>query len=456
MTLHLEDLVAATGGTVVRTRAPTFAGASIDSRTLRAGELFFAIRAQRDGHDFVGAAAEAGAGGVVIERGREACVSGHDLTVCAVDDARRALGEYGHFVRRKLAPRVVGVTGSAGKTTTKELVARALGEATLRTEGNLNNALGVPLTLLRLEPTHRFAVIEMGMSGRGEIAQLAKLAEPEVGVVTLVAPAHLLQLGSEDAIARAKGELFQGLPAAGTAIYPDDDPRLAREAQGHRSVRFGETASAEVRLTRAEPVGGEGSDVTITIGGEEISFRLPLVGRHNARNAAAAAAAAWVMGRTPREIADGLARARPARHRSEVVELAGRHVLADLYNANPASVRAAIDTVVAARGEGRAVAILGDMLELGPDEAALHRAVGAHAAASGVDGLVGVGKLGREIVRGAMDAGMPLENVFSTTEKVAAAVRVAEWTAAGDWILIKGSRGMRMEDVLAALGEELG
>jgi UDP-N-acetylmuramoyl-tripeptide--D-alanyl-D-alanine ligase len=448
MTLRLDDLLHATGGQAVQTREHAFTGASIDSRTLGKGELFFALRASRDGHEFLADAARRGAGGVVIERGRQPPPG---MTAVVVDDTRQALGAYGHFLRQKVGPQVVGVTGSAGKTTTKDLCAAALGEGTLKTCGNLNNDLGVPLTLLRLS-AEKFAVVEMGMSARGEIAHLCELAEPDVGVVTLVAPAHLEQLGSIEEIARAKGELFHGLKPGGVAILPDDDARLLAEAKAcSRRVMFGESERADVRVVSATPHG----EVTLALGGGRIEFRLPLVGRHNARNSAAAAAGAWVLGRSPGDIARGLAQAKPTRNRSEVTQIGSRHVIADLYNANPTSTKAALDALVGLRGQARAFAILGDMLELGPESPKLHREVGAYAFECGVNGLIGVGKLGREIVRGAMDAGMAREFVFMSDEKVAAAVRVAEWTSADDWILIKGSRGMKMEEVLAALREEL-
>jgi UDP-N-acetylmuramoyl-tripeptide--D-alanyl-D-alanine ligase len=448
MTLHLQDLLAATGGEALQTKASEFAGASIDSRSIQKGELFFALKAARDGHEFLPDAIKRGAGGVVIERGRRAPAG---VTAVAVDDTRKALGAYGQFIRRKVNPKIVGVTGSAGKTTTKDLCAAALGAGTLKTEGNLNNDLGVPLTLLRLG-AEKFAVVEMGMSARGEIAYLAELAEPDVGVVTLIAPAHLEKLGSIEEIAKAKGELFHGLKPDGVAILPDDDARLAAEAKDcKRRVTFGETERADARVVTATPQG----DVTLSLGGERIEFKLPLVGRHNARNAAAAAAVAWVLGRPAGEIARGLAQTKPTKNRSEVTQVGGRNVIADLYNANPTSTKAAIDAVVGLKGSARAFAILGDMLELGPESPQLHRDVGAHVVARGVDGLIGVGKLGREFVRGALDAGMAREFVFMSDEKYAAAVRAVEWTQPGDWIVIKGSRGMKMEDVLAALREEL-
>ena len=448
MSLRLDDLLAATGGEAVQTNAREFSGASIDSRTIGKGALFFALRAARDGHEFLGDAAARGAGGVVIERGRQAPAG---VTAVAVDDPRKALGAFGKLIRRKVNPKVVGVTGSAGKTTTKDLCAAALGDGTLKTEGNLNNDLGVPLTLLRLA-SEKFAVVEMGMSARGEIAYLAELAEPDVGLVTLVAPAHLEKLGSIEEIARAKGELFHGLKPDGVAILPDDDERLAHEAKDcKRRVLFGETERADVRVMSATPQG----NVTLSLGSDRIEFKLPLVGRHNARNSAAAAAVAWVLGRKPADIARGLAAAKPTRNRSEVMQVGGRNVIADLYNANPTSTKAAIDTVVGLKGSARAFAILGDMLELGPESAHLHRDVGAHVQARGVDGLICVGTMGREIAAGAIAAGMNRDQVFTDDQKSVAAARAAEWTQPGDWIVIKGSRGMKMEDVLAALREEL-
>jgi len=303
----------------------------------------------------------------------------------------------------------------------------------------------------------------IGVGLMGEVYAVRLLAAG-FGVIGFdVDPARMKRLaqigaraGSLDEIARAKGELFAGLAPGGVAVLPDDDERLAAQAAGAaHKLRFGESERAEVRLAACQPAGAAGSDVVIDLQGARISFRLPLPGRHNARNAAAAAAAAHALGRTPDQIAAGLAAARPAHHRSEIVPIGGRNVLADLYNANPSSERAALDTLVELRGEKRAVAILGDMLELGPDEVRLHCELGEYVAARGVDGLVGVGKLGREIVRGATDAGMPLDRVFITTEKMPAAVRAVEWTGPGDWLLVKGSRSMHMEDVLDALKDEL-
>jgi UDP-N-acetylmuramoyl-tripeptide--D-alanyl-D-alanine ligase len=326
----------------------------------------------------------------------------------------------------------------------------------LATIGNLNNELGVPLTLLRLDGSQPYAVIEMGMSARGEIAYLTTLAEPEVGLVTQIAPAHLEQLGSIAAITRAKGELFHGLATGGTAIYPDNDDGLAEEARAaaHR-VTFGESERADVRLVQWESVGSAGADITLALGGQRHTLRLALVGRHNARNAAAAAAAALVLGRAPADIVAGLAKARPAKDRSEVVEVGGRKVLVDLYNANPTSTRAALDAVASLRGPARSIAVLGDMLELGPTGPELHRAVGAHAQRVGFDAVIGVGELGREIVAGARAAGMSEERAVTLTDKREAAALAAAWAGRGDWIVIKGSRGIRMEQVLEALQEEL-
>ncbi|HEY3355549.1 MAG TPA: UDP-N-acetylmuramoyl-tripeptide--D-alanyl-D-alanine ligase [Polyangia bacterium] len=456
-------MAAAPGGAAIL----AFSGVSIDSRSVRPGELFFAIRGERfDGHDYVAAALAAGAAGVVVERGRDAAqeaARGAGAAALAVADVRRALTDLARARRAALAPTVVGITGSNGKTTTKELTAAILEEAAgpdavLRTGGNLNNDLGVPLTLLRLTPAHRYAVVEMGMSARGEIAALAALAAPQVGVVTNVAPAHLEHLGTLANIAHAKGELFAALGPTGRAVLPDDEPLLEAEADAAAVAaaaryRFGAGAGARARVVALAPAGEAGLDLTLALDGATVSCRLPLVGPHNARNAAAAAAAALALGLGPDLIARGLARGRTAAHRSAVALVGGRRVIDDCYNANPASTRAALETLTSLRRPGEtAVALLGDMLELGPEGPRLHEEVGALAARLGVDHLVVVGALGRAIAAGARAAGLDPARVVEAADAGAAAAAAHGRTRPGDWVLVKGSRGMRLEAALEALG----
>jgi UDP-N-acetylmuramoyl-tripeptide--D-alanyl-D-alanine ligase len=425
--------------------------------------LWFAIVGERfDGHDFAAQAVASGAAGLVVAGGRARSLPPLDVTVVEVADTVRALGDLARAHRLRLPSlRVVGVTGSNGKTTTKEMVAAILateaGDAAVhKTEGNFNNHLGLPLTLLRLGAAHRYAVIEMGMSALGEIAYLASLARPDVGVIVNVGPVHLEGLGTIDNVARAKGELFAALAPAGTAVYPDGDPRIAAQAAGSRAVRqlrFGEAPGVPVRLERADAdVDGTALELRLP-DGAAITTRVSAVGIHNARNAAAAAAAAWALGVPADAIGRGLASARPAKHRSTIVEIGGRRVIDDCYNASPLSTAAALDTLaVLARKHGaRAVAVLGDMLELGADEALLHRNIGERAAHAGVDLLVAVGPRAEHYAEGAFAAGMSGERVVHTEDVRVAAGSALHATQPGDFILVKASRGARLERVVDGL-----
>lgn len=466
--LELEFVVEATGGKVQRAHARRFHGVAIDGRQVGALGLWFAIRGARfDGHEFAAQAAQAGAGGMVVARGRGAGLAGVDeVTVIEVDDPVKALGALARAHRLSLPSlKVAGVTGSNGKTTTKELLASALaahaGEgAVLKTQGNFNNQLGLPLTLLRLEPRHRFAVIEMGMSARGEIAYLAELARPDVGIIVNAGPVHLETLGTVDEVARAKGELFAALPPEGAVVYPDGDPRIAAEVRGSRAarrVRFGERPGVETRIESSRALAA-GTEVALRLSdGARIAARLQAVGAHNARNAAAAAGCAHVLGASPEAIARGLGEARPERHRSQVVDIAGRKVIDDCYNASPLSTAAALETLAALRGasgvlaRARAVALIGDMLELGKDGDMLHRSMGERAAALGIDLVISVGERALAAGEGAVAAGMPRGMVRHAPGTDEAAELIASFTRPGDWILIKGSRGMKLERVIESL-----
>lgn len=466
--IDLDELLAAMDGRLWQRGAERFVSVSVDGRTVSSGGLWFAIRGQRDGHEFAPQAIAQGAVGVVLERAR---AQGRDwppgVSVIEVDDTVRALGRLARARRRGLAAlRVVGVTGSNGKTTTKEMIAAILAaqageESVHKTEGNFNNHLGVPLTLLGLGPEHRYAVIEMGMSARGEIAYLADLAAPDVGVVVNVAPVHLETLGSLEEVARAKGEMLAALAASGTAVYPDDDVRLAMQAEASpavRRVRFGVRPGTAVRLLRAQ-ISAQGTEVTLRLPrGERLDVRVAAVGWHHGRNAAAAVAAAYALGADAEHIAGGLQAAHVARHRSTLAEIGGRHVLDDCYNASPLSTAAALDTLAELRrqGGGRALAVLGDMLELGRETAALHRGVGERAARVGVDRLLTIGGHAGELIEGARRAGAPAEAAMEFTNIESLTKFVLDHSQAGDWILIKASRGMKLERVLEGLQLGLG
>jgi UDP-N-acetylmuramoyl-tripeptide--D-alanyl-D-alanine ligase len=476
----LEFAVRAMGGTWLGPAAPalTFAGAAADSRRVLSNQLFFALPGQHvDGYDFCAAAREAGAAALVVDghRGIPPSLVGTlggaavpEIPVIGVVDPLRALGDLARAVRAAFGGRVVGITGSNGKTTTKELTAAAVGVSgrVLKTEGNYNTEIGVPLTILSATGDETFWILEMAMRGAGQIALLADLAQPHVGVITNVAGAHIELLGSIEAIARAKGELFAHLGAAGIAVLPGGDAAIEAQAAHlpeSRKLRFDAGAAGrgnlpiDVEILETVSAGTAGQIVRYAVRRQPVVAHLPLGGLHNARNGAAALAVAAALGLPAPEAGAALAHAVLPPHRSIPIEVAGRVILDDCYNANPASMRAALATVVAsvrsAGGPGRAFAILGDMLELGPDSPEMHRAIGREAGVH-LSGLVSVGPLGAEIARGAREVGLDPSRVMVTDDPEAAAVRVMSWTEPGDWILVKGSRGMRLERSVDALAEE--
>lgn len=467
VTMTIETAAAATGGELLRAGAAggtRFSGVSIDSRRVEPGQAFVAIAGDRfDGHDFVAEAVSRGAALVVVDRSSKKTLPPR-AAVLRVDRTREALGQLARAWRLEVAPRSVAITGSVGKTTTKELtrvVLARLGQ-THWNRGNLNNDIGLPLTLLAMPESTRFLVAEMGMNAPGEIAYLTGLVEPEIGVVTCVAPVHLEGLGSLEAVADAKGELIRGLPGDGWAVVPGREPLLAPSLAGipeARRVRFGEQAGDEVRILGTRGRGAEGTRVRLSLRGEEIAFDLALVGAHNAKNAAAAAAVGMILGLAPADIADALASLPPEglTHRSSVRPLGQWRVLDDCYNANPLATRAALDTLVELASGGGAVAVLGDMLELGQDAERLHAEVGRHAAALGLDLLITVGELGAAIARGALAAGMPPERVRPVVDAGEAVREVRGGAAPGSWVLVKASRGARLEQVIDLLdGPETG
>jgi UDP-N-acetylmuramoyl-tripeptide--D-alanyl-D-alanine ligase len=458
-----DELAAATGGRWTGGAPTTVEGVSTDTRTLPAGSLFVALRGERfDAHDHLAeAAARGAAAAIVAEAWLAARPAGAapPLPLLAVQDTLAALGAVARHHRRRFAMPMVAVTGSNGKTTTREMIAAILATRgpVLKTEGNLNNEVGVPLTLLGLDATHLSAVIEMGMSHPGEIARLAAIAEPQVGVVTLAAPAHLEGLGTVEAVADAKAELYQGLPAGGVVVASADDPRMLKRAlaSGRRMLTFasGRGRRGDVVVLEVRPPAGDGLRFVLGIGNRELEIHVPaLVGAHNARNAAAAACAAVALGSSDREIVRGLAAVRPVGRRLRVERLpSGVLLVDDCYNANPASMTAALEVLrdLAAAGGGRAVAALGDMLELGAFEAEAHRALGAEAARAGVAVLAAFGPRARLAAEAAREAG--LADTFHTEDPEALAAFVRGRLRPADVLLVKGSRGMKLERLVEAL-----
>jgi UDP-N-acetylmuramoyl-tripeptide--D-alanyl-D-alanine ligase len=457
-----EELAAATGGRWVGAPPAAVEGVSTDTRTLAAGCLFVALRGERfDGHDHLAEAAAKGAAAAVVAEAwavDPARAAGAGVPLLAVPDTLAALGAVARLHRRRFAIPVVAVTGSNGKTTTREMIAAILATRgkVLKTEGNLNNEVGVPLTLLGLDATHTAAVVEMGMNHPGEIARLAAIAEPHVGLVTLAAPAHLEGLGNVEGVADAKAELYQGLPEGGIAIANADDGRMLKRAQasGRRMITFSAAGGrrGDVVVLEVLAQGEDGLRFVLGVGNREVPVHVPaLVGAHNAANAAAAAAAAIALGCTDREIARGLAAVRPVGRRLRLERLSSGVLLVDdCYNANPASMTAALRTLaeLAAAPGARAVAVLGDMLELGAFEAEAHGALGGEVARAGVPLLAAFGPRSRGTAEAARAAG--LEPFW--TEDMEALVAWAKATvAAGDVLLVKGSRGMKLERLVEAL-----
>ena len=436
-------------------------GYSIDSRTIAAGELFFAVRGERfDGHDFVEAALANGAVAAVVSM-RWLEPAGMDLSrLLRVPDydaegVLMALQKLALAVRRSWGKRVVAITGSAGKTTTKDAVAQVLSARfhVLKSQGNLNNGFGLPLQLLRLEAEHEVAVIEMGMNHAGEIAALARIAEPDWAVVSNVAPVHLEYFADGIAgIARAKYELIEALPPDGIAVLNCDDERVARfgVGMGDRAVFYGTGERADVCAVGIAEIGAEGVVFTVTAHGERASVQLHMLGRHNVHNALAAIAVGLRSGMSLAECAAALGELRAGDKRGEVSEWRGATVINDSYNSNPRALDAMVDALLAmpVANEGRHIVVAGEMLELGTEGEALHRACGQRMAARGVDVVVGVRGLAKGLVEGAAQGGA--NALFVATPE-----DVGVWLKAnlrpGDAVLLKASRGVRLERALASL-----
>ena len=438
-----------------RIEAMEIKGVSIDSRKIKEGELFVAIKGDRfDGHDFVPEVMQKGAWGAIVDKSileTQFGKIGGLPNIIPVEDTLRALQEISFLHRKKFSLPMVGITGSNGKTTTKEMTAGILKQQgpVLKNEGNLNNHIGVPLTLMQLTKDHRAAVVEMGMSAPGEIDLLTRLVNPDVGVITNIGPAHLEFLGSLDGVAGAKAELLGNIKADGTAVLNADDPyfeTLKKKWTG-RVLSFGIEQQADVRAAGIRQ-DKEFTDFTLEAEGSKANVRLRAVGRHNIYNALAAAAAALAVGLPLETIKYGLDDFAPVAMRSELKVVKGRTVLADHYNANPGSVKAALETLVTLRPGARSVAVLGDMLELGASSIEEHRAIGRIAARLGVDVLIAVGPQAKQMLEGAREAGMPKERLFAVRSHAGAAARLAKESKNGDAVLIKGSRGMKMEKIL--------
>ncbi|QNI37839.1 UDP-N-acetylmuramoyl-tripeptide--D-alanyl-D-alanine ligase [Edaphobacter albus] len=435
-------------------------GYAIDSRTIGAGELFFAVKGERfDGHDFVASALADGAVAAVVSNGWLVPAEVDETKLLRVaadceDCVLNALQRLAHAVRKDWGGRVIGVTGSAGKTTTKEAVAQVLSARfhVLKSAGNLNNAFGVPLQLLRLEREHEVAVIEMGMNHAGEIAALAKIAEPNWAVVSNVAPVHIEFFPDGLAgIARAKYELVESLPPDGIAILNADDPNVKEfgRGMGNRAIFYGLSQTAQVRAEKIEVAGIEGVRFEAVVHGERAVVRLRLLGRHNVLNALAAIAAGVQSGIPLGECAAAIAELHPADKRGEILSWHGATLINDSYNSNPRALDAMVDALMAMPAE-RHIVIAGEMLELGSESESLHRACGTRMAERGVSKVLGIRGAAAALVGGTVEAGGDA-TFLATPEEAGTWMRSN--LRAGDAVLLKASRGVRLEKALAELGD---
>jgi len=429
------------------------AAVSTDTRSLSKGEVFWALKGEHfDGHDFLEDAVRKGALGVVVEAGRFVAAGKKGVVVIEVDDTLRALGSCACSYRRLYEIPIVAVTGSNGKTTTKEMIASILSlkRQVLKNEGNLNNLIGLPLSLLQLTPQHQAAVFELGMNRTGEIARLTEISGPTVGLITNIGPVHLEHLKSIEAVAECKSELFETMSPEATAIINSDDPRtyaLSRKYLG-KQVTFGFERGAQVSARNVTSLGFRGIAFDLILSEETLPVFLPMVGEHNVMNALAAAAATIALGEDPEMIPRGLKDFTNLKLRQEVVRLGNDITLInDAYNANPVSMMSALHTFAKLKGSSRGIVILGDMLELGAEAEALPLQLGGNVARTGVHFLLLMGEYASAVRQGAIAGGFNPGAIMIGRNHRELGDFLDVFLTKGDWVLVKGSRKMAMEQV---------
>ena len=456
MNLTLEEISSAVGGVLNGPGSQKVTGYSIDSRTLQSGALFFAVKGPRfDGHDFVQQVFQKNAAAAVVEE-RTTTYSGSTIRVKSTVEALQTLATE---VRRRWGKPIIGITGSAGKTTTKEMVAAVLGKkfTVLRSMGNLNNEFGLPLCLLRVERYQNIGVLEMGMSAKGEIRKLAAIAEPNEGVVTNVNPVHLEFFKSVDEIAEAKAELLEGLHDPKVGYLNNDDSRvraMSRKFSG-KIITYGIKSVAAFKVQQIQDLGLDGTAFTVHHDRRDLQFVLPLLGQHNVANALAAIAVGATHDVSWEQIREALAEMKPEKMRGQVVKFReGFAVIDDSYNSNPRALSEMIRFMGKLQGFQRKILVAGEMLELGPEGSEMHRNCGREAAKAGFETIIAVQGQAAEILEGAFEAGMDRSRLKFGRDAVETGDILARTVRKGDVVLIKGSRGVKLEQALNTLRAE--
>jgi UDP-N-acetylmuramoyl-tripeptide--D-alanyl-D-alanine ligase len=455
----VANILEATGGRLLQGDAGRHvARISTDSRRIEPDECFVPLTGETfDGHDFIPAALARGVRACIVQARHKPVTAPGEVSLIEVPDTLCALGDLARYCRRRHTVPVVGITGSNGKTSTKEMLAAILEQSlrVLKNQGNFNNLVGAPLTLLELQPHHQVAIVEMGINVPGEMARLVEIVQPSVGLITNIHPAHLEGLKSPDDILAEKGQLWQSLKPDDLAVVNLDDQRLQRLSRSIAARRV--TYSLADRAAHVRMVGdvrfcNGGAGFRLVIGADTVDITLPVLGMHQAQNALAAAAAAYGLCISPDQIARGLARHQPVRQRMQLHPLGdGTTIVNDTYNANPQSVLAAVRTVAAIGASRPIVVVLGEMRELGGDSAVLHRQVGSEIGRLPLDQLITLGELALEINRGAIEAGLDPARSTHAASHLEIVERLRNNWPRGGWILVKGSRGMTMEKVVEGI-----
>ena len=456
------EILSATGGRLLRGgKSDRFGEVVTDSSKVKRGSVFVALKGERlDGHRFVRDAVRQGASCVVVHRELHRSAYGA-ATVVKVRDTLRALGDLAHYRREVYGPKVLAITGSNGKTTTKEMLAAILEETyvnqkslrgkLLKTEGNFNNLVGLPLTLLRLHKSNRVAVVELGTNHPGEIQRLTEIAAPDMGIITAVAAAHLEGLSSLAGVAREKGALFGGIRPGGMIAVNLDDPWVRRLGERFRGKKITYGESGQVRVESWRSLGAKGTMLDLRAGHRRSRVRLNFLGEHNVLNATGAAAMAYGFGVSLAAIRRGLQKAKPFPMRMQLETWRKIGIINDAYNANPASMEAAVKTLAGIECSGERTAIFGDMFELGRHSRRQHRQLGKQVARAGIDRLYLLGAQAEQVRQGALLGGMAAERIIIGKDHAEVANLLRNHVRKGDWLLFKGSRGMKMELVLDKL-----